>query len=122
MIRNTFFEDSVFTSMGEVQQRELRRTLKKVAEFEESTGQSLEDGFTREQYVALFNSMKIRRTYYLFHFKILLTKYVHYLMVRIDKGRNCRLPERGRFGRWDSYKRRKDHTSISRSSVFYGDA
>lgn len=80
MIRNTFFEDSVFTSMGEVQQRELRRTLKKVAEFEESTGQSLEDGFTREQYVALFNSMKIRRTYNLFHFKSLLTKYVQYLI------------------------------------------
>lgn len=83
MIRNTFFEDSVYTSMGEVQQRELRRTLKKVAKFEESTGQSLEDGFTREQYVELFNSMRIRRTYNLFHFKSLLMKYVQYL---IDDG------------------------------------
>lgn len=80
MIRNTFFESPGFTSMGEVQQRELRRTLKKVAEFEKSTGQSLEDGFTREQYVALFNSMKIRHTYNLFHFKSLLTKYVQYLV------------------------------------------
>lgn len=80
MIRSAFFEDPVFTSMGEVQQREERRTLKKVAEFEESTGQALEDGFTREKYVALFNSMKIRRTYNLYHFKSLLSKYVDYLI------------------------------------------
>lgn len=80
MIRNTFFEDSVFTSMGEVQQREMRRTLKKVDAFEESTGQSLEDGFTREQYVDLFNSMRIRRTHSIFNFKSLLAKYLQYLI------------------------------------------
>lgn len=80
MIRNTFFEDSAFTSMSEAQQRELRRTLKKVAEFEGSTGQALENGFTREQYVELFNSMKIRRTYNTFHYKSLLAKYVQYLI------------------------------------------
>lgn len=80
MIRNTFFESPGFTSMGEAQQRELQRTLKKVAKFEESTGQMLEDGFTREQYVELFNSMKIRRTHNLFHFKSLLLKYVQYLI------------------------------------------
>lgn len=80
MIRDTFFEDPAFTSMGEVQQREMRRTLKKVAEFEETAELSLENGFTREQYVGLFNSMKIRRTYNIFHFKSLLSKYVEYLI------------------------------------------
>lgn len=80
MVRDTFFEDPVFTSMGEVQQREVHRTLKKVAEFEARTKQSLENGFTREQYVDLFNSMKIRRTQNLFHFKSLLSKYVEYLI------------------------------------------
>lgn len=80
MIRDTFFEDPTFTSMGEVQQREMRRTLKKVAEFEKTAGLSFEDGFTREQYVYLFNSMKIRRTYNIFHFKSLLSKYVEYLI------------------------------------------
>lgn len=80
MIRNTFFESPGFTSMGEAQQRELRRTLKKVAQFEERTGQMLEDGFTREQYVNLFNSMSIRHTNSFFQFKSLLSRYVQYLI------------------------------------------
>lgn len=80
MIRNTFFESPGFTSMGKAQQRELQRTLKKVAQFEESTGQILEDGFTREQYVELFNSMSIRRTNSFFQFKSLLSRYIQYLI------------------------------------------
>lgn len=80
MIRKAFFEDSVFSSMSEVHQREMRRALKKVDEFEESTGQSLENGFTREQYVDLFNSMRIRRTHNISHYKSLLLKYLQYLI------------------------------------------
>lgn len=75
-----FFDSPEFTSLSEAQQKELRRTLKKVAKFEDATGQILEDGFTREQYVDLFNSMDIRKTHNLFHFKSLLYKYVQYLI------------------------------------------
>ena len=80
MIRTTFFEDPAFTMMSAAQQKEFRRVLKKVGAFENSTGQKLDKGFTKEQYVDLFNSMNLRHVNSFYHHKTQLAKYVKYLV------------------------------------------
>lgn len=80
MIRDSFLESPEFASMSEQQQKATYRILKKVANFENSTGQMLENGLSREQYVELLNSIGIRRTFGLSNVKSYLYKYVKYLI------------------------------------------
>ena len=76
MIRNKFFEDPVFTSMSREHQQVFNQVWKKILAFEKRTDQSLDDGFTREQYVDLFNALEIRRINNFYQYKTLLSKYI----------------------------------------------
>ncbi len=81
MIRNKFFEDSTGGFASVSSQSRFSRMWKKVLAFEERTGLSLDEGFTREQYVSLFNSMKIRHVnLFATSYKSDLMRYVRYLI------------------------------------------
>lgn len=60
MIRDKFFEDPTGGFAAVNNQSRFKRVWEMVLAFEERTGLSLDKGLTREQYVSLFNSMKIR--------------------------------------------------------------
>lgn len=80
MIRNKFFEDpdGGYAKIGV--QKVFDRVWKKVLAFEKQTGQSLDDSFTKDQYVSMFNSMRIRHTSIFFNYKSHVMSYVRYLI------------------------------------------
>lgn len=81
MIRNQFFEDPTGGFASVSSQSRFRRMWKKVLAFEERTGLSLDKGFTREQYVSLFNSMVIRHVnLFVTSYKTDLMSYVRYMV------------------------------------------
>lgn len=87
MIRNKFFEDPDGGYAKISVKQIFDRVWKKVLSFEEKTGQSLDNGFTKEQYVSMFNSMRIRHTRIFFNYKSHVMSYVRYLIA------NGALPE-----------------------------
>lgn len=80
MIRNNFFEDPNGGYAKVSVKQIFDRVWKKVLSFEEKTGQSLDDGFTKEQYVSMFNSMRIRHTRIFFNYKSHVMSYIRYLI------------------------------------------
>ncbi len=80
MIRNKFFEDPNGGYAKISVQKIFDRVWKKVLAFEKQTGQSLDDGFTKDQYVSMFNSMRIRHTSIFFNYKSHVMSYVRYLI------------------------------------------
>ena len=81
MIRSKFFEDTTGGFASVSSPSRFTRMWKKVLAFEERTGLSLDKGFTREQYVRLFNSMKIRHVnLFVTSYKSDLMSYVRYLI------------------------------------------
>ncbi|MGN1002071.1 MAG: hypothetical protein ACI4PC_04805 [Oscillospiraceae bacterium] len=80
MIRNKFFEDTDGGYAKISVKKIFDRVWKKVLSFEEMTGQSLDNGFTKEQYVSMFNSMRIRHTGIFFNYKSNVMSYVRYLI------------------------------------------
>lgn len=80
MIRNKFFEDPDGGYAKVSVKQIFDRVWKKVLSFEEKTGQSLDNGFTKEQYVSMFNSMRIRHTRIFFNYKSHVMSYVRYLI------------------------------------------
>lgn len=80
MIRSKFFEDTTGGFASVSSPSRFNRMWKKVLVFEERTGLSLDKGFTREQYVSLFNSMKIRHVNLFVTYKSDLMSYVRYLI------------------------------------------
>lgn len=80
MIRNKFFEDpdGGYAKVGVKKNFDI--AWKKVLAYEEQTGQSLDNGFTKEQYVSMFNSMRVRHTSILFNYKSHVMSYVRYLI------------------------------------------
>jgi hypothetical protein len=80
MIRNKFFEDPDGGYAKVSVKPNFDRAWKKVLSFEKKTNQSLDDGFTKEQYVDMFNSMRIRHTRLLFNYKSNVMIYVRYLI------------------------------------------
>ncbi len=81
MIRDEFFEDPTDGFASVSSQSRFNRMWKKVLAFEERTGLSLDEGFTREQYVSLFNSMRIRHVnLFVTSYKSDLMSYVRYLI------------------------------------------
>lgn len=81
MIRDKFFGDSTDGFASVSSQSRFNRMWKYVLAFEKRTGLSLDDGFTREQYISLFNSMKIRHVnLFMTSYKTDLMSYVRYLI------------------------------------------
>jgi len=80
MIRTKFFEDPDGGYAKVNNPKIFDRVWKKILAFEEKTGLSLDNGFTREEYVSMFNSMKIRRTILLVDYKGCAMAYVRYLI------------------------------------------
>ena len=80
MIRNKFFEDpdGGYAKVGVKKNFDI--AWKKVLAYEEQTGQSLDNGFTKEQYVSMFNSMRVRHTSIFFNYKSHVMSYVRYLI------------------------------------------
>lgn len=80
MIRNKFFEDpdDGYAKVGAKINFDI--VWKKVLAYEEKTGQSLDNGFTKEQYVSMFNSMRVRHTSIFFNYKSHVMSYVRYLI------------------------------------------
>lgn len=80
MIRNKFFEDpdGGYAKVGVKKNFDI--VWKKVLAYEEQTGQSLDNGFTKEQYVFMFNSMRVRHTSIFFNYKSHVMSYVRYLI------------------------------------------
>lgn len=80
MIRNKFFEDPNGGYANVSVKKTFDRAWKKVLSYEEMTGQSIDDGFSKEQYVSMFNSMRIRHTSIFFNYKSNIMSYVRYLI------------------------------------------
>lgn len=80
MIRNKFFEDpdGGYAKVGVKKNFDI--AWKKVLAYEEQTGQSLDNGLTKEQYVSMFNSMRVRHTSTFFNYKSHVMSYVRYLI------------------------------------------
>lgn len=62
------------------QRQQFLKVWKKVLAFEESSGKSLDSGFTKEEYVALFNSILSRSTSTFFSDKKFVMYYIRYLV------------------------------------------
>lgn len=62
------------------QRKQFSNVWKKVLSFEEAAGKSLDDGFTKEEYVALFNSILTRSTSTFFNDKKVVMYYIRYLI------------------------------------------
>lgn len=80
MIRTKFFEDSDRGYAKVSNQKVFNQVWKKILAFEEKTGLSLDSELTREEYVAMFNSMKVRRTSIFTNYKRCALAYVRYLI------------------------------------------
>lgn len=80
MIRNKFFEDPDSGHSKVSVKQNFDRAWKKVLAYEEQTGKSLDNGFTKEQYISMFNSMRIRHTSIFFNYKSHVMSYVRYLI------------------------------------------
>lgn len=81
MNRTQFFEDSDGGYASFPQPKHFTKTWKKVTAFEESIGKTLDSGFTREEYVALFNSALARSSSTFFNDKKAVMYYIRYLVV-----------------------------------------
>lgn len=80
MIRNKFFDDPTGGFATLKNQKRFNQMWRKILTFEERTGLSLDKGLTREQYVSLFNSLKIRHVNIFPSNKADLLAYVRYLI------------------------------------------
>lgn len=80
MIRAAFFEDpdGGYAKFGN--QRVFDRVWEKIVRFEKESGLCLDNGLTKEQYVDMFNSMKIRRTSTFPNCKTCTMVYIRYLI------------------------------------------
>lgn len=81
MIRTKFFNDPDGGYAKISSKRTFTQAWKRVLDYEKKTGLCLDDGFTREQYIDLLNSMKIRKTIMYKNFKFAVLYYVRYLIV-----------------------------------------
>lgn len=80
MIRNQFYQDPNGGYAKFSNKKVFDNVWKKVLAYEEKTGLCLDDGFTKEQYIDLFSSMKVRRTITLPNCKLCVMAYVRYLV------------------------------------------
>lgn len=80
MIRKKFFEDSEHGCSSFANPNVFSQIWKKVEAYEQESGKSLDNGFTKEEYVSMFNSMRIRHAGTLPNHKAVVMHYVRYLI------------------------------------------
>ena len=80
MIRKKFFEDSENGCSSFANPKVFSQVWKKVEAFEKETGKSLDAGFTKEEFVTMFNSMRIRHSFTFPNHKAAVMHYVRYLI------------------------------------------
>ncbi|OUO16175.1 hypothetical protein [Flavonifractor sp. An4] len=80
MIRKKFFEDSENGYSSFANLKVFDQVWKKVEAYEQEIGKSLDSGFTKEEFVAMFNSMRIRHTRTLPNHKAVVMFYIRYLI------------------------------------------
>lgn len=80
MRRTQFFEDPDGGYVSFSPQKHFDKTWKKVLEFEKSVGKTLDDGYTREEYVALFSFVLARCTSTFANDKKVVMYYVRYMI------------------------------------------
>ena len=82
MNRTQFFEDADggYTSFSHP--KHFTKTWNKVRAFEESIGKTLDDGYTREEYIALFNFALARCSSTFYNDKKVVLFYIRYLIAR----------------------------------------
>ena len=80
MNRTQFFEDADggYTSFS--YPKHFTKTWNKVRAFEESIGKTLDDGYTREEYIALFNFALARCSSTFYNDKKVVVFYIRYLI------------------------------------------
>lgn len=79
-MRTQFFSDQDGGYASFPQPKQFTKTWNKVLAFEKSLGKTLDDGYTREEYVALFNSMLARCSSTFFNEKKVVVYYIRYLI------------------------------------------
>lgn len=79
MIRKKFFEDPSSIYASKVQ-KNFNCMWRRLLAFEKKSGLSVDTPLTKEQYVDLFNSMRIRHTTTFFNYKSFLMAYIRYLI------------------------------------------
>lgn len=80
MNRTQFFEDTNGGYPSFSHPKHFSKTWNKVQVFEESVGKSLDDGYTKEEYIALFNSVLTRCTSSFANDKKVVMFYVRYMV------------------------------------------
>ena len=80
MIRKKFFEDSENGCSSFANPKVFSQVWKKVEAFEKDTGKSLDAGFTKEEFISMFNSMRIRHTFTFPNHKAAVMHYIRYLI------------------------------------------
>ena len=81
MIRNKFFEEGSSGGYASIKApKNFDLMWKKILAFEEKSGLSLDSPLTKDQYVLMFNSMRIRHVTTFFNYKSLLMTYIRFLI------------------------------------------
>lgn len=90
MSRTQFFEDANGGYHSFSQPKHFSKTWNKVLAFEESIGKSLDDGYTKEEYIALFNFVLARCTSTFANDKKAVMFYVRYMVAHgvLPKGQD----------------------------------
>lgn len=81
MIRDKFFEEGSSGGYASIKApKNFDLMWKKILAFEEKSGLSLDSPLTKDQYVLMFNSMRIRHVTTFFNYKSLLMTYIRFLI------------------------------------------
>lgn len=78
---DNFFTDVASGAFKVTKQTNYMTTAKRIMAFEESYGKPMEQGYTREEYVALFTHMQIRRRNYFAAIRGMVSQYANYLVL-----------------------------------------
>lgn len=79
-MRENFFTDQNEGYASFPQQKQFAKTWNKVLAFEKSTGKTLDEGYTKDEYVELFNSMLVKKSSTFFNDKKAVLYYVRYMI------------------------------------------
>ena len=79
MNRKKYFDDPEGNS-SYPQAAQFQRTWNKVLKFEESFGKTLDEGYTREEYIRLFSSLLVQKTGTFLNDRKVVLHYVRYMI------------------------------------------
>lgn len=79
-MRKNFFTDQNEGYASFPQQKQFTKTWNKVLAFEKNIGKSLDEGYTKEEYVELFNFMLVKKSSTFFNDKKAVLYYIRYMI------------------------------------------